>query len=989
MKREITATAIALLLEGNAAVLAATNYVDLGSTAPAAPYTSWATAATNIQDAVAVAAAGATVLVANGIYEAGSTNIGGVGNRVAVNKALALRSLNGPDATIIAGEANVRCLWLADGASAEGFTLTNGHSRSSGGFGDAQSGGGAWCAGSAVVSNCIVKGCYAFYAGAGVYGGVLYDCTISDCDYPLSGGGAYTSTLHRCTLEGNWASSSGGGATHCVLYDCNIFSGGAQGGGGAWRSTLYRCTVAGNWAQLGGGGIADSDAFECALGYNVASYGGGAESGLLENCFLSGNEADDGGGTYSCDLANCTVVDNAAEESGGGVYRGTATNSIIYHNTAPAGINHADLESADSCCTVPAPASGSGHVAADPQILTFINPHLALGSPCIDAGNSAAAGTKDIDGDSRTIGAIDIGCDEFNAAGATGVLAVAITVDPTFAQTGFPIMVETAIDGIATGYSWNFGDGSGTSNLWKTSHAYAAPGAYGIICTATNFAVSVSATTTVEIVFSATAYVSLAGSHTEPFGSWATAATNLQTAVDIVAAGGEVIVADGIYEAGIRVTNNMPNRMLVDKAITVRSLNGPGATLVRGQGPQGANAVRCVYLGPSAVLVGFGLTNGHTHSSGDYKECNGGGVYCVPGAVLSNCVVSGCSSHWDGAGAYKCIAYDCAIGGNTAGDDGGGAYKSTLYGCAVADNVSGDHGGGLDQGEATRCVFSGNKASGSGGGAYNSTLRHCALFGNESAYRGGGASGGELHHCSVAGNDAATAGGVYNCDVYSSIVHGNTAGTAASNYYGSAYSKFLVSCTAPDPGWGENITSAPRYVDAPAGNLRLRLDSPCIDSGTNWTSDATDLDGHPRPSNTALWDMGAYEYNAAWSDSDGDIMADGWESDYFGGWSNAVASANPDSDPHGNLAEYIAGTDPTNSGSFFHVANTWQDVAGFVVEWEPSSSNREYSILWTNVLSTGFQTLETGIEFPRSSYTDTVNGAQSEGFYRIEVQLKP
>src|SRR5580765_3566476 len=107
---------------------AAVRYVDLNSASPTPPYTSWATAATNIQDAVDAAAAGDEIVVTNGIYAIGGRGSvsDGTTNRVMVDKPLSLRSVNGPQFTTIDGGQSNRCVYLTNGSSLSGFTLTNG-----------------------------------------------------------------------------------------------------------------------------------------------------------------------------------------------------------------------------------------------------------------------------------------------------------------------------------------------------------------------------------------------------------------------------------------------------------------------------------------------------------------------------------------------------------------------------------------------------------------------------------------------------------------------------------------------------------------------------------------------------------------------------------------------------------------------------------------------------------------------------------------------
>lgn len=123
------------------------------------------------------------------------------------------------------------------------------------------------------------------------------------------------------------------------------------------------------------------------------------------------------------------------------------------------------------------------------------------------------------------------------------------------------------------------------------------------------------------------------------------------------------------------------------------------------------------------------------------------------------------------------------------------------------------------------------------------------------------------------------------------------------------------------------------------------------------------------------------------SDDDHDGMADGWEYFYFGG--DTSATNNPDLDPANNLQEYIAGTDPTNSASYFMVSNVWKEEEGFVVQWNPCVSNRWYGVSWSSNLMTGFTSIVEQIEYPQSSFTDTVHGAGGKGFYNVDVKIIP
>ena len=136
-----------------------------------------------------------------------------------------------------------------------------------------------------------------------------------------------------------------------------------------------------------------------------------------------------------------------------------------------------------------------------------------------------------------------------------------------------------------------------------------------------------------------------------------------------------------------------------------------------------------------------------------------------------------------------------------------------------------------------------------------------------------------------------------------------------------------------------------------------------------------------------LFTTGKISVELSTVDSEVDGMEDGWEYLYFDG--NVSPSGNPDLDPHSNLSEYIAGTDPISPVSYFCITNVVLEAAGFVIQWDPPISDRWYGVSWAASLSNGFQTLESEIEFPQNNYTDTLHGAKSQGYYKVDVKLKP
>jgi hypothetical protein len=928
-------------------------YVSLGSTNPVAPYTSWATAATNIQNAVDVAPPGATIFVTNGTYAP-----------VLVNRSLTLQSVNGPGVTVINGGGTSQCVYLTkdEVKVMVGFTLTNGL---------CSSGGGVYCESTSVVlSNCVLSG-----------------------NSAEAGGGAYGGTLNNCVLTGNSA-----------IWD-----------------------------------------------------GGGAYGGTLNNCVLTGNSAPggDGGGACVCTLNNCTLTGNSATgqyAGGGGAWLCTLNNCIVYFNSAPVDGNYDSSSTLNYCCTTPMPTNGVGNISADPQLASAS--HLSAQSPCIGAGSATYASGTDIDGEAWG-NPPSIGCDEYHAGAVTGPLTVSLTATLTNVARGYPVGLTAFIEGHTDLSVWDFGDGFVEVNEPYTSHTWTAPGDYLVALWVFNdsYPEGVRATLTIHVEEGLHYVAASSVNPVAPYISWATAATNIQDAVDVAPPGATIFVTNGTYASGGRTTPatgvGVTNRVVVDKPLTLQSVNGPDLTVINGGG-----TAECLYLTNDSVVVGFTLTNGvrgascHSTSAvltncvmtgnsyngalgGTLNNCTltgnsanwGGGAW---GGTLNNCTLTGNSAGEDGngwggygGGAYFCTLNNCTLTGNSA-TNGGGAYNCTLNYCTLTGNSAkgsyrigypNGYGGGACGGTLNNCTLSGNSAYAGGGagvdyyypctlnnctlsgnsatysgGALYGTLNNCTLTGN-SAYWGGGAYGSVLNNCTLSGNSASyEGGGAYDSTLNNCIVYFNTAMNGA-NYYQDQYGGVLnYCCTTPMPTNGVgNITNAPLFVNYAGGNLRLQSNSPCINAGNNaYVVGSTDLDGHPRIVFGTV-DIGAYEYQTPTS-----IISYAWLQQYGLPTDGSADHADLDGTGMNVYQDWVAGLNPTNALSVLKMtsATKTNNPAGLVVTWESVNTRTYYLQRSTNLAAQpAFSTIQSNIvgQAGTTSYTDTNAVGSGPFFYRVGV----
>ena len=353
------------LLAGQIANAATLHVVPPGTPGSPTPnYTSWATAATNIQQAIDVAATGDLILVTNGTYS--------LTGQLTLTNAVTLRSfrdgVTDREGTVLDGgfpAATNRCVYVNNAAAViDGFTLTNGYAATNSLLGY---GGGFYLNTKGVVTNCVVAGNRAEARGGGGYLISNGDARIVDClivgnsawrdftnvvngvivtNAAAVGGGLYSykSIVSNCIIRGNSARSGGGvymfagnstdgdGRLVGCLIEGNAARVGVSGEGGAgvymqYKGTIANCDVISNTAasfngktvysagvSVGEGGVLR----DSLVAYNSgAGYGGGVSSGIariVTNCVVRHNSATFGGGVYHSGglLTHCTIVSNSS-----------------------------------------------------------------------------------------------------------------------------------------------------------------------------------------------------------------------------------------------------------------------------------------------------------------------------------------------------------------------------------------------------------------------------------------------------------------------------------------------------------------------------------------------------------------------------------------------------------------------------------------------------------------------------------------------------
>ncbi|NLC79639.1 MAG: hypothetical protein GX748_00475, partial [Lentisphaerae bacterium] len=600
--------------------------------------------------------------------------------------------------------------------------------------------------------------------GGGVYfgtnGGTLEDCTVEECLSTGNGGGVYlqAGAVLRRTVVRHCAHSTrsfgggiyfnkGGYAENCLVYGCQS-TWGCNAYSDGLNGAMVNCTI-GHYPTPGAGNF-----------YNYSS------SFVATNCIFLGGVT-----SYSLSSSKCTLTDDPG-------WRDPSDGDYTLASTATAAID-----------------------AGDDDVLAYP--------------------ASDIDGLARPKGAhVDIGCHEFDdtmfscdiSASATSIAVGGEVVFTPFVTAGSTPVITWRIVNLAGGAPIErVTEGSGETGACTVQ--FDAPGWYRVSLSVTDGTNHASAELNEHVTVSAAGdyFVSPSGSATPPFGSWATAATNLSAAVRLAGEGSAIHVAAGTWELMETIT--------MDRALTLTGA-GRDATFIRTPASSSFRALKLAHA--AARARGFTLTA--TTGIGFVEV--GVGAHVTAGR-LENVRVCDCRA------THNIDGIAVALNGNNA----------VLSHAIVNGNKNGSSG----------CI------NVRGGASIDNSLS----YNNAAAYCGGlfvyGVGNG-VTNCTINGNigfqynNGPAFSKLVNCVVNGSPSEWDATSVADGNAF--------VHCafTAAQPGVG-NVTDPLAFVDAVNGDFHLPPDSMCSGAGlfAPWMRRATDLDDKRRAYAGSV-DIGCYQY---------------------------------------------------------------------------------------------------------------------------------
>ncbi|MDW7773480.1 MAG: Calx-beta domain-containing protein [Desulfobulbaceae bacterium] len=401
---------------------------------------------------------------------------------------LTIRSVCGPDLTIIDGGSGIGVLLRADDQVFDGFGVTNGTDglwlnpgpdnvtiKNNKIYGNSGFGINVNLAGLVHIENNEIHN----NSSSGIFANNGSPLDIKNCDIHHNvsgwGGGIYLNGgVHTITDTVIRENSGGSGGAM-------IFNGTDEG------TTVTNTTVSNNEAtdRAGGMYITSSGSGskvtfdKCTITGNQASFGGGmyvqsASTPIFKNSIIAENLATGGGGAAYVhsgkpEFYNVNFANNEVTAGYGGVFRACVIterievrNSIFWGNTASAGsdiasrygcnaagilldVSYSDLDESE----VGGDSIFSNNIdpAQNPLFVGDGNYHITSGSPVIDKASATYAPDDDIDGEARpNNGVDDMGADEYYVPADSTIAGIAAAEPADSSNTSIDVSMPYFYD---------------------------------------------------------------------------------------------------------------------------------------------------------------------------------------------------------------------------------------------------------------------------------------------------------------------------------------------------------------------------------------------------------------------------------------------------------------------------------------------------------------------------------------------------------------